>query len=83
MGNVLKQILLSQIYIINKLFKLKIQPEKIDKITILKLKDDIEKIPFRIKRWLYEKVEELEAKAASKNQRTYKRTLSPSKIPVN
>jgi len=62
LGNVIKQILQSQINIINKLFKLKIQNEKIDKITILKLKDDIEKIPFPIKRWLLEKVEELERK---------------------
>lgn len=83
LNNKRKQILLSQINIVNELYKLKIQPEKIDEIAILKLKDDIEKAQIPSKRWFYEKVEELETKVASKNKRTHSRTLSPSKIPAN
>jgi hypothetical protein len=80
LGIEIKQIHLSQLNIINKLFKLKIQNEKIDKIVILKLREDIEKAQIRRKNWFLEKVDELESKFASKNQRTYSRR---SKIQVN
>jgi len=83
LSNRTKQMLQLQLNIVNEFYKLKIQNEKIDKIAILKLKDDIEKAQFQNKRWYFEKVEELESKVASKNQRTYKRSLNPSKIPVN
>ncbi|HEY3252012.1 MAG TPA: hypothetical protein VGK25_12945 [Ignavibacteria bacterium] len=83
LGNRIKQMFQSQLNIINEFYKLKIQNEKIDDIEISKLKDDIEKAPFPIKSWFYEKVKELESKVASKNQGTYSRTLSPSKISVN
>jgi hypothetical protein len=83
LGNRIKQMLQSQLNIVNEFYKLKIQNEKIDEIEISKLKDDIEKAPFPVKSWFYEKVKELETKAASKNQRAYSHTLNPSKIPVN
>lgn len=66
----------SHLIVVNNLFHMKLNPEKIDENEIQKIKSDAEYFPCITKKWICDKADELEKTYIFKTKRMFRKTIN-------